>query len=54
MKTGIQDNNYIEIISGLEENTEVIAAPFSAVSRTLKYNSPIKIVDKKDLFREEK
>ncbi len=54
VKTGIQDNNYIEIISGLEENTEVISAPFSAVSRTLKYNSPIKIVDKKDLFKEEK
>jgi HlyD family secretion protein len=54
LKTGVQDNNYIEIISGLTEGEEVVAAPFAAVSKKLKIGSPIEIVDKKDLFKEEK
>jgi HlyD family secretion protein len=33
--TGIQDNRFIEIISGLEANSEVIIGPYQAVSRTL-------------------
>lgn len=33
--TGIQDNRFIEIISGLEANAEVIIGPYQAVSRTL-------------------
>jgi HlyD family secretion protein len=54
VKTGIQDNNYIEIITGLNEGEEVITAPFAAVSKKLKIGSPIEIVDKKELFKEEK
>jgi len=53
VKTGIQDNNYIEITSGLKENMEVISAPYSAVSKNLKYNKPIEITDKKNLFKED-
>lgn len=52
VKTGIQDNNYIEIISGLEEGTEVITAPYSAISRKLKDSAQIVIVDKNKLFGE--
>ena len=48
--TGIQDDNYIEIISGLELNDEVITAPYSAISKNLENNTTIEIVDMKDLF----
>lgn len=35
VKTGIQDNNYIRIISGLSVGQEVVSGPYSAVSRML-------------------
>ena len=35
VKTGIQDNSYIEIISGIKEGDQVISAPFSAISKKL-------------------
>jgi HlyD family secretion protein len=50
VKTGIQDNNYIEITEGLKENEEVITAPYSAISRKLKDSMLIKVKEKKDLF----
>jgi HlyD family secretion protein len=52
VKTGIQDNNFIEIIEGIMENEEIIVAPFSAISKKLKDSTLIKVVDKKDLFNE--
>jgi HlyD family secretion protein len=52
VKTGIQDNTYIEIIDGLMESDEVISAPYSAISRKLKDSVLIKVVDKKELFNE--
>lgn len=36
VKTGIQDNNYIQILSGLKEGQEVISGPYSAISKILK------------------
>lgn len=48
--TGIQDDNFIEIISGLEEDEEVIVAPYSAVSKNLTHDSAIEIVKFEDLF----
>ncbi len=50
VKTGIQDNNYIEIVSGLADNQEVITAPYSAVSKTLKHKEKVEVVDKDQLF----
>ena len=35
VETGIQDNRYIEIKSGLQESDEVVIGPYQAVSRTL-------------------
>jgi HlyD family secretion protein len=51
VKTGIQDNNYIEIISGVAENDRVISAPFSAISKKLSDSSLIEIVKKEELFK---
>ena len=54
VKTGIQDNTYIEILSGLKEKQEVISGPYRAVTKKLKDGDLVKKVDKKDLFTEEK
>lgn len=50
VETGIQDNNYIEIISGLKDSAMVISAPFSAISRKLSDSSLVEIVKKDDLY----
>jgi HlyD family secretion protein len=52
--TGIQDDTYIEIISGIEAGEEVIVAPYSAVSKNLENNSPVEVVEMKDLFKTDK
>ena len=50
VKTGIQDNNYIEITEGLDPDADVIVAPYSAISRQLKNDLPVEIVSEDDLF----
>jgi len=55
VKTGIQDNQYIEIIEGLTADDEVVSAPYSAISRNLKDKSLIrKVKTKEELFKSEK
>ncbi len=50
VKSGIQDNTYIQILTGLNENDEVIVAPYRAVSRTLKNGDPVQKVERDKLF----
>lgn len=50
VETGIQDNNFIEITKGIASGAEVIYAPYSAVSKILKNKTPVKKVEKEDLF----
>jgi HlyD family secretion protein len=52
VKTGIQDNNYIEIISGLSEGDKVISSPFSAISKKLSDSTMVEVVKKEDLYKE--
>lgn len=52
--TGIQDNDYIEIKSGIKVGDEVISGPYGAVSKTLKDGSKIKVVTKDQLFSDKK
>jgi HlyD family secretion protein len=54
IKTGIQDNNYIQILEGLEEDDEIITAPYNAISKKLKTDAVVEVVDKKDLFKDDK
>ncbi|MDP1803282.1 MAG: efflux RND transporter periplasmic adaptor subunit [Bacteroidota bacterium] len=54
VKTGIQDNDFIEIMTGLTDKQEVICGPYSAVSKSLKEASKIKIVKKEDLYKTER
>lgn len=52
--TGIQDDTYILIKSGLKGGEEVISLPFTAISKTLKDSAMVEKVDKEKLFAGEK
>lgn len=52
--TGIQDNDYIEIKSGIKVGDEIIAGPYGAVSKLLKDGKKIEVVDKDNLFTDKK
>jgi HlyD family secretion protein len=54
VKTGIQDNNFIEVLEGLETGDKIITAPYSAISRQLKDDMTIEIVPEEDLFKGDK
>lgn len=46
VKTGIQDDTNIEIISGLKKGDEIITGPYTMVSKDLNSNDKIKLEDK--------
>ncbi|GGI56581.1 efflux RND transporter periplasmic adaptor subunit [Winogradskyella haliclonae] len=47
VKTGIQDDTNIEIISGLKEGDKIITGPYNMVSKTLKPGDKVEDKDKK-------
>jgi len=51
VKTGISDDSYIEIVSGLNENDEVVSGSYRAISRELKDGSLVRIENKKERFK---
>lgn len=51
VKTGIQDNSYIEILSGVALNDQIVSAPFSAISKKLSDSALIEVVKKEVLFK---
>jgi HlyD family secretion protein len=51
VKTGIQDNSYIEILSGVALNDKVISSPFSAISKKLADSTLVEVVKKEELFK---
>lgn len=50
VSSGIQDSNFIEIQSGLEQGDEVVTGPFRAISRTLKDGDAVRKVSRQELF----
>lgn len=54
VETGIQDQNYIEILKGLEEGAEIVTGPYSAISKDLKSGSRIRIKKEKDKDKDDK
>ena len=53
VKTGIQDNNSIEILKGIKVGDEVVIAPYTIINRTLKDSMLVKKVSEEDLFNSE-
>jgi len=53
VKTGIQDDTNIEIVSGLKEGDKIITGPYNMVSKTLKPGDKIEEKDKKGASGEE-
>lgn len=51
--TGIQDDEYIQILSGIEMDDEVITGPYSAVSKKLKEGKTVRIKEDKKKDKEE-
>jgi len=54
VKTGIQDDDYIEVLSDITLGTEVISGPFSAVSKKLKDDKDIHIKEDKSKKKKKK
>jgi HlyD family secretion protein len=54
IQTGIQDNRYIEVTSGLNGEEEVVIAPFSAISRRLEKGKLITRVERDKLLKSTK
>ena len=50
VKTGIQDNTYIEILEGIESGDEIITSPYAAITKKLENGDPVEVVKKEDLF----
>lgn len=48
--TGIQDNEYIEILSGIEVGTEVVTAPYNVIKNKLKNGASLKKVSSDELI----
>lgn len=54
VKTGIQDDTNIEIVSGLKEGDKIITGPYNLVSKTLKPGEKVEEKNKKVTSEEEK
>jgi HlyD family secretion protein len=54
VKTGIQDNQYIEIARGLDTTQKIVTAPYNAISADLNEGDKVEIVPKKKLFEKNK
>lgn len=50
VKTGIQDNEYIQILSGLKKGDVVVSAPYGIVTRDLSDNKKVRVVPRNQIF----
>lgn len=48
VKTGIQDDEYIEVLEGLKPDEKVITGPYNSISKDLKPGDKVKLEEKKD------
>lgn len=50
VKTGVQDDTYIEVIEGLKDGEEVVTGPYAAVARKLESGEEVQVVDEDELY----
>jgi HlyD family secretion protein len=53
VETGIQDDDYIQILSGLSGGEEVVKAPYNAVARELEMGDKVTVVDEEELYSDD-
>jgi HlyD family secretion protein len=53
VKTGLSDYDNIEILTGVNDSTEVVTGPFLVVSKRLKEGDKIRKMEKKEKKKEE-
>lgn len=51
IETGIQDDNYIEVIAGVDTLDEVIKAPYSVITKKLENDTKVLVVIEEELFK---
>ncbi|MCO6498598.1 MAG: efflux RND transporter periplasmic adaptor subunit [Chitinophagaceae bacterium] len=54
VKTGIQDINYIEIVSGINQGDKVVSDPYDVISKSLQDGDKVNVVPKNQLFLTDK
>jgi HlyD family secretion protein len=52
VKTGIQDDSYIEMLSGISAGEAIVTAPFKAISKELENEAEVKLVTEEELYEE--
>lgn len=52
--TGLQNDEHIEIKTGLQAGEVVVVAPYDAISKNLKDGSKVEVVEEFELYKEEK
>ena len=53
VKTGIQDDTYIQVTSGMEEGEQVVIAPYAAIARKLKQGDDVNVVEEEELYKKD-
>jgi HlyD family secretion protein len=54
VKTGIQDDTYIQVISGVKKGEKVVSGPYSTIARKLKSGDVVRVVKEDELFSDGK
>jgi len=54
VKTGIQDDSYIEVLEGVKEGDEIVTGPYNVVSKKLKDGKTVTKVDEDELYGRKK
>jgi HlyD family secretion protein len=50
ISTSIQDNEYIEVLSGVKIGEKVVSAPYNTISKLLKNGDKVKVVSKDEVY----
>lgn len=50
VRTGVQDDSYIQVLSGVEKGQQVVVAPYAAISRKLESGKEVQVVTEEELY----
>jgi HlyD family secretion protein len=53
VKTGIQDDTYIQVLSGVNEGEEIVKGPYTVISRKLKQGDKVIKTKEDDFFKKD-